>query len=55
MHGLSWDGKEDDMIISLIHKIVDEASCLSPVSSNTLTREKTVEELTGLLMPKRDF
>ncbi|KAL2838190.1 hypothetical protein BJY01DRAFT_251092 [Aspergillus pseudoustus] len=53
VHSLSWDGKEDKIVISLIHNIVNEASFLSSVSSNTLlTRQKTVEELTGLLVTK---
>ncbi|KAL2833002.1 hypothetical protein BDW59DRAFT_157144 [Aspergillus cavernicola] len=52
IESLSWEAKQDVQIMSLLHKVVHQASCLSPVSSNDLTRQKTVEKLTGIRFSK---
>ncbi|KAL2848178.1 hypothetical protein BJY01DRAFT_246503 [Aspergillus pseudoustus] len=50
----SWEANQRSQIISLLHKIVAEASTLSPVPSREMTRERTVEELTGIRLTKSD-
>ncbi|KAL4778346.1 hypothetical protein BJX76DRAFT_352681 [Aspergillus varians] len=50
----SWEANQGSQIVSLLHKIISEASTLSPVPSRDLTREKTVEEATGIRLTKND-
>ncbi|KAL2870085.1 uncharacterized protein BJX67DRAFT_378631 [Aspergillus lucknowensis] len=45
---LGWKDGYGAEIISHLHKIMDQAALLSPVPSHSLTRQQTVEELSGL-------
>ncbi|KAL4914884.1 hypothetical protein BDW62DRAFT_204104 [Aspergillus aurantiobrunneus] len=45
---LSWKAGHGKEIISHLHKIMDHAALLSPVPTHTLSRQQTVEELSGL-------
>ncbi|KAL3460129.1 hypothetical protein BJX64DRAFT_290610 [Aspergillus heterothallicus] len=46
-HFVDWS-KDPIQVISWIHKIIDQAACLTPVSSQSLSRQRTVEEASDL-------
>ncbi|OJJ63451.1 hypothetical protein ASPSYDRAFT_234953 [Aspergillus sydowii CBS 593.65] len=46
-HFMDWR-RDPIEVVSWIHKIMDQAACLTPVSSQTLSRQPTVEESSDL-------
>ncbi|KAL4783775.1 hypothetical protein BJX76DRAFT_357679 [Aspergillus varians] len=49
VHNLDWkDGCGAEEIVSHLHNVMDHAALLSPVPTQTLSRQQTVEELSGL-------